>query len=626
MPRALLAYVLLVLLPCGALALLAFRAAEADHAERAAALQAEVSGAARALALRAESAVADAARRAAAEELVAYARDGRWIGYAPDDAPAAESATPEEERLYRLAVEGGEDFEHARRDPARALDAYAFYLPRLRSPLLRARLEHRAARVLLAEGGTGRRALGEALLRGVFAAGEGLATEEGLPIDLLAAARLLEAAPPPGPEFRAAARERLASAAPRLPTHLLARLAAAIAPADEGLRAAIEKRRALEAAVARRQEVLSSAHAAIDGGFLLVAGPSAAAPGLREVRLARLDLPPLDAPGLTARLDVSGPAASPASPGAASAPVRLAEGAPPIAAVLVEDPAWTSKLAALGKRRTVARALVGLLVLSTLAGGAALAFYLARERRLARLRAALVANVSHELKTPVTSIRMFAEMLAQDPVSGEQVERFAGHLQAESLRLGHLVEELLDLSRLGRAGADLPREPVDLAPLLGRVAAGFAHRAREEGVAFRAVGLPDGPANGSGVVLATNGAAVERIVLNLLDNALKYRRRDGARIDLSLERGGGRARITVADNGPGVPRADRERVFEEFYRVRYDDYAVKGSGLGLAIARRLARKLGGEVILESREGDGSTFTLELPPGEEAHEPGAHPRR
>jgi signal transduction histidine kinase len=220
---------------------------------------------------------------------------------------------------------------------------------------------------------------------------------------------------------------------------------------------------------------------------------------------------------------------------------------------------------------------------------------------------------------------MFAEMLAQDPVSEEQVERFAGHLQAESTRLGHLVEELLDLSRLGRQEAELPREPVDVAPLLGRVAAGFAYRAREKEVAFRAAGLPDGPANGSSVVLVTNAAAVERIVENLLDNALKYRRREGPSITLTLERMGNRVRIAVADNGPGISRGDRERVFEEFYRVRYDDYGVKGSGLGLAIARRLARKLGGEVRLESREGEGSTFTLELPL-EEVHEQGAHPRR
>lgn len=112
----------------------------------------------------------------------------------------------------------------------------------------------------------------------------------------------------------------------------------------------------------------------------------------------------------------------------------------------------------------------------------------------------------------------------------------------------------------------------------------------------------------------------------MLDNALKYRRRESPRIALSLEQAGERVRIAVADNGPGIPRADRERVFEVFYRVRYDDYEVKGSGLGLAIARRLARNLGGDVLLESREGEGSTSTLELPREEVHEQPRAHPHR
>jgi len=235
----------------------------------------------------------------------------------------------------------------------------------------------------------------------------------------------------------------------------------------------------------------------------------------------------------------------------------------------------------------------------------ALLRYTARERHLARLRARLLANVSHELKTPITSIRMFSEMLAEDPADSGRTRRFGDLLRAESLRLSGLIENLLDFSRLGRKEEKLTLEPVDLGGLLARVSEGFSFRAREKGVdfSFQSGTLP---------TLESNAPALERILSNLLDNAFKYRRPEGPRVRLQAEDLGERVRICVEDNGIGIPRRDREKVFEEFYRVRYDDYGVQGSGLGLSIARRLARKLGGEITVESREGAGSTFTLILP--------------
>jgi signal transduction histidine kinase len=175
--------------------------------------------------------------------------------------------------------------------------------------------------------------------------------------------------------------------------------------------------------------------------------------------------------------------------------------------------------------------------------------------------------------------------------------------------LSQIIENLLDFSRLKRKEEALPLEPVDLEALLRQVAEGFSHRTGEGAIDFQVERVDP-------VVLKTNAAAVERILANLLDNALKYG--DGERpwIRLRGETGGGEVRISVSDNGVGIPRRDRERVFEEFYRVRYDDYAVQGSGLGLSIARRLARLLGGDLRFESIEGSGSTFVLVLP-GEEA---------
>jgi signal transduction histidine kinase len=246
----------------------------------------------------------------------------------------------------------------------------------------------------------------------------------------------------------------------------------------------------------------------------------------------------------------------------------------------------------------------------TLGGGAALLRYTARERHLAALRTRLLANVSHELKTPVTSIRMFSEMLAEDPLDEARTRRFGQLLRSESLRLSVLIESLLDFSKLRKKDESVHPEPVDLEALLGRVAEAFSFRAREAGVRFTIE-------NGAPLRFHSNAAAVERILQNLLDNALKYRRREDPWVALTAKKSGDRLLVSVSDNGIGIPRRDRERVFEEFYRVRYDDYGVQGSGLGLAIARRLARKLGGEVTLESREGAGSTFTFSIPFREDA---------
>ena len=143
------------------------------------------------------------------------------------------------------------------------------------------------------------------------------------------------------------------------------------------------------------------------------------------------------------------------------------------------------------------------------------------------------------------------------------------------------------------------------------MAEGFAFKAAEKGVSFLKQGIDSAREAADPIVIIANAAALERILLNLLDNALKYRKQEKPEILLAVEARGGDALVTVADNGIGVPRADRERVFEEFYRVQYENYGVKGSGLGLAISRRLARKLGGDITLESREGLGSRFVLRL---------------
>jgi len=116
---------------------------------------------------------------------------------------------------------------------------------------------------------------------------------------------------------------------------------------------------------------------------------------------------------------------------------------------------------------------------------------------------------------------------------------------------------------------------------------------------------------------------VERILLNLLDNALKYRAEDAPSIELALRVDTGRVLFVVSDNGPGITARDRKHIFEEFYRARFENYGVQGSGLGLAIAHRLAHALGGDLFVLSVEGKGSAFTLALPlPPPRAARPGS----
>ncbi len=256
--------------------------------------------------------------------------------------------------------------------------------------------------------------------------------------------------------------------------------------------------------------------------------------------------------------------------------------------------------------------LVGLLVLAIVAAGA----LLVRQARLSEIEAAqktsFVANVSHELKTPLTTIRLYAELLAEGRVRDEA--RRADYLATigrETQRLGRLVANVLDFSRLEQGKKKYDSAPLDLAAELRRLADAHAPRLAAAGLDLR-VDAPDS------LAAVTDRDAVGQIVLNLLDNACKYAAegRD-LLISLSPEKAApgarARARIVVADRGPGVPEGQRGRIFEKFHRVDDRITAEKaGAGLGLSIARQLARGLGGELRCEAREGGGAAFVLTLP--------------
>jgi signal transduction histidine kinase len=226
---------------------------------------------------------------------------------------------------------------------------------------------------------------------------------------------------------------------------------------------------------------------------------------------------------------------------------------------------------------------------------------------LARQKTTFVANVSHELKTPLTSIRMFSEMLkdGRQPDPAKQ-KSYLGLMAAETERLTRLINNVLDFSRMEKGRRTYDRRRFDLGILAGAVVESERTRLEPAGfqVAFR-------DATG-GAFVEADEEAVKQALLNLLSNAEKYA--GAARsIEVEVRRGEGRVIIEVLDRGLGVPASERERIFKEFYRVGKSLTApVRGSGLGLTIARRVLRDMGGDLVCLPRDGGGSVFRISLP--------------
>jgi len=254
-----------------------------------------------------------------------------------------------------------------------------------------------------------------------------------------------------------------------------------------------------------------------------------------------------------------------------------------------------------------------LILLALTAGLVAVALQqLRREYELARLRGDFVSGVSHELRTPLAQIRMFSETLLLGRVrSDEERLRSLVIIDQEARRLTHLVENLLHFSRSERRLARLSPAPAPLAPLLSEAAEGFAPLAGARGVRLR-TDLTDG------VVAPVDADALRQMLLNLLDNAVKYGPA-GQTVTLSLTVDEGRARICVDDQGPGIPAADRERIWDQFWRLERDrGSAVAGTGIGLSVVRELVALHGGRAWAEDAPAAGGRFVIELPLEPQAH--------
>ena len=226
-----------------------------------------------------------------------------------------------------------------------------------------------------------------------------------------------------------------------------------------------------------------------------------------------------------------------------------------------------------------------------------------REER-ENLRREFTANVSHELKTPLTSISGFAEIIKNGIVKPEDIPRFAGTIYEESQRLVTLVDDILNLSRLDEADVQLEREDFDLSSLARDVAGRLKASAKKNGVVITVIG---DKAEINGVK-----SIVDEMVFNLVDNAVKYNKQNG-RVTVTVDSSSDGTALTVTDTGIGIPQADVDRVFERFYRVdKSHSKEIGGTGLGLSIVKHGAAFHNAKVSLQSTEGEGTTVRLVFP--------------
>ena len=226
-------------------------------------------------------------------------------------------------------------------------------------------------------------------------------------------------------------------------------------------------------------------------------------------------------------------------------------------------------------------------------------------RRVEEVRRDFVANVSHELKTPVGGISLLAEAVLDAKEDPDAVERFAQRILVESARLTRLVQEIVDLSRL--QVADTLHEPqlVDVGVVVTEAVDRVRVAADARDIALSVVAGADLRVFGDAELLTT-------AVANLVTNAVNYSE-SGTRVGIGARRCGDTVEVAVSDQGVGIPAADLERIFERFYRVdAARSRATGGTGLGLAIVKHVCNNHGGEVGVWSQEGRGSTFTMTLP--------------
>ena len=224
-----------------------------------------------------------------------------------------------------------------------------------------------------------------------------------------------------------------------------------------------------------------------------------------------------------------------------------------------------------------------------------------------QLRREFSANVSHELKTPLTSISGFAELMAKGDVPADRVKEFSSDIYRESKRMITLVDDIIRLSRLDEGGTGLPEEPVDLYALSSEILDELRSVAEKDRIQLTLEGEP--------VEVTGVRQLLGEAVYNLCDNAIKYNTSGGS-VTVRIEQpdADGRIALSVRDTGIGIPAEHQKRVFERFYRVdKSHSRAIGGTGLGLSIVKHVALFHNAELSMDSTPGKGTTITMRFPP-------------
>jgi signal transduction histidine kinase len=256
----------------------------------------------------------------------------------------------------------------------------------------------------------------------------------------------------------------------------------------------------------------------------------------------------------------------------------------------------------------VANVTLSLLLGSLLLGAVLLALRTAaRATELSQMKTDFVSSVSHELRTPLASIRVFGELLRLGRVSeASKVREYGEYIEAESRRLTTLVDNILDFSNIESGRKRYRFEHADVAEIVAGALQAVDVRLRQDGFAVE-LRTPPAPLPPAWV----DPPAVGQVVINLLDNAIKYSG-ESRHIEVALAQRNGFVSVAVRDEGPGIELDEQARIFEPFYRVGDGVDEAKGSGLGLAIVKHIVEAHHGRVVVDSRRGAGSTFTIELP--------------
>jgi signal transduction histidine kinase len=262
-------------------------------------------------------------------------------------------------------------------------------------------------------------------------------------------------------------------------------------------------------------------------------------------------------------------------------------------------------------------ALIGFIDLMLLAGLFLVYANVRRELHLSRLKSDFVANVSHELKTPLALIRLFAETLELRRVpSEEKAQQYYRVINKESQRLTQLINNILDFSRIEAGRKEYRFRPTDVGAVVGEVVESYRFPIEQQGFDLEVSIAEDLPE------IVVDPEALSQALLNLVNNAIKYSG-DQKHLGLDVRREHDRVVISVTDRGVGIPKAEQQKIFEKFYRV--EDtliHTTKGSGLGLALVKHIMDAHGGTVELTSAPGEGTTFRLLVPLQPPGHGVGA----